>query len=244
AVIPGARVLRTAGTPDLVVVRPHHVAAGLAAGPARQVEQVDRGTRFTVGGVDQAADDDAAGLVEHGRERRAARVRRQAAVGLEAVGEVAVDAAQDPVLLGAQRAPHVPAIGVEVAEPAEHARPVDIAAPVLGDVGAGGRRQALELAAGDEVDHAADGVGAVDGGRAVAQHLDAVDRGERNRVQVHHLAGKAVRGDAAPVEQYQRRIRALPAQVGPGHAVVAAGVGRRDAAVGGQAVRAVAGDVE
>src|SRR3546814_4489438 len=63
-------------------------------------------------------------------------------------------------------------------------------------------------------------------------------------VQVHHLAGKAVGGDTATIEQHQRRIGALPAQVGPGHAVVAARVGRRDAAVGGQAVRAVAGDVE
>src|SRR3546814_16828587 len=100
--------------------------------------------------------------------------------------------------------------------------------------------RSLELRAGDEVDHATDGVGAVDGGRTVAQHLDAIDRGKRNGVQVIHLAGKDVGGDTATLEQHQRRIGDLPAQVGPGHAVVAAIDGRRDAAVGGTAVPAVA----
>src|SRR3546814_12799806 len=92
-----------------------------------------------------------------------------ATVGLEAVGEIAIDAAQDPVLLDAQRTPYVPAIAVEVAEAAKHAGPVDVAAPFLGDVRTGSHRQALELRAGAEVDHATDGVGAVAGGRTVAR---------------------------------------------------------------------------
>src|SRR3546814_8407738 len=119
---------------DLVIVRPHQVAAGFAAEPARRVEDVDCAAQLPVGRIDQAADDDAAVLVEHGCERRAARVGRQATVGLEAVGEIAIDAAQDPVLLDAQRTPYVPAIAVEVAEAAKHAGPVDVAAPFLGDV--------------------------------------------------------------------------------------------------------------
>src|SRR3546814_14188531 len=77
AVIPCARVLRTTGAPDLVIVRPHQVAAGFAAEPARQVEDVDCAAQLPVGRIDQAADDDAAVLVEHGCERRAARVRSE-----------------------------------------------------------------------------------------------------------------------------------------------------------------------
>src|SRR3546814_1016956 len=80
-------------------------------------------------------------------------------------------AAQDPVLLDAQRTPYVPAIAVEVAEAAKHAGPVDVAAPFLGDVRTGSHRQALELRAGDEVDHATDGVGAVDGGQIGRAHV-------------------------------------------------------------------------
>src|SRR3546814_16407528 len=130
-----------------------------------------------------------------------------------------MDAAQDPVLLDAQRTPYVPAIAVEVAEAAKHAGPVDVAAPFLGDVRTGSHRQALELRAGDEVDHATDGVGAVDGGRTVAQHLDAIDRGKRNGVQVHHRAGTAGGGHTAPLEHTQRHSGALPATGGPGHTV-------------------------
>src|SRR3546814_4199790 len=114
AVIPCARVLRTTGAPDLVIVRPHQVAAGFAAEPARQVEDVDCAAQPPVGRIDQAADDDAAVLVEHGCERRAARVGRQATVGLEAVGELAIDAATAPVLLDAKHTPYVPANPVEI----------------------------------------------------------------------------------------------------------------------------------
>src|SRR3546814_1200760 len=149
----------------------------------------------------QAADDDAAVLVEHGCERRAARVGRQATVGLEAVGEIAIDAAQDPVLLDAQRTPYVPAIAVEVAEAAKHAGPVDVAAPFLGDVRTASHRPALELRAGDAVDHPTDGVGAVDGGRTVAQHPAAIDSGPRNGGAVHPLAGKAGGGTRAHSNQ-------------------------------------------
>src|SRR5690606_6938558 len=39
---------------------------------------------------------------------------------------------------------------------------------------------AFEVAAGDDVDHAGDGVGAVDGGRAVLQDFDALDGGHRH----------------------------------------------------------------
>src|SRR5690606_7840874 len=49
-----------------------------------------------------------------------------------------------------------------------------VALVVGADVGIG--LGALEVAAGDDVAHAGDGVGAVDRGGAVLQHLDALDR--------------------------------------------------------------------
>src|SRR3546814_13849330 len=112
------------------------------------LEDVDCAAQPPVGRIDQAADDDAAVLVEHGCERRAARVGRQATVGLEAVGEIAIDAAQDPVLLDAQRTPYVPAIAVEVAEAAKHAGPGAVAAPFLGDGRTGRPRTAPGLTIG------------------------------------------------------------------------------------------------
>ena len=73
----------------------------------------------------------------------------------------------------------------------------------------------------DEIDNAADGIGAVDCGRPFLEHLDTVDRGERDLIDVDGRALKPVRGNPAAVEQDERRARALPAQIGKGRAVVA-----------------------
>ncbi len=126
----------------------------------------------------------------------------------------------------------------------QHAGAVDVAAAFLGDIDEGRCLRALVIAAGDEVDDAADGVGAVDGRCTIAEDFDAFDRGERDGVQVHRATLQAVGGDAAAVQQHERRIGALAAQVGAGHAVVAALVLVDDARVARQVVRAIAGDVE
>ena len=72
----------------------------------------------------------------------------------------------------------------------------------------------------DEVDDATNGVRAVEGGRAVPQYLDAVDRGQRNRTQVHRAFNARDRtvGQAAAIQQHQRlvggRLYAQTAQIG------------------------------
>ena len=229
-----------------MVVRPHQVAAGFAACAAGQVEQVDRGHHRAIAWIGQP-DANQVGVcrtVEHGRERRPARVRRQPAFGLEGVGEIAVGAAQDLVLLEAERAERVPAVLIDVAATEQQAGAVDVAAAGFGRIHEGRYLRTLEIALGDEVDHAADGIGAVDRRCAVAQHLDPVDRREGNRIQVDRPPLQTVRGDAAPVQQHQRGVGALPAQVRAGHAVVAALLLVDDAGIAGQVVRTVAGDVQ
>src|SRR5690606_30542444 len=55
-------------------------------------------------------------------------------------------------------------------------------------------------AAGDDVDHAGDGVGAVDGRGAVLQHLDAVHQRQRDGVEVHRGAHAGARGLVHPAD--------------------------------------------
>ncbi len=68
----------------------------------------------------------------------------------------------------------------------------------------------------DEVDDPRNRVGAIDRGRAVLQYLDALDRCQRNAVDVdgHRIAGlaDAVWSDAAAVQQHQRALRPETAQ--------------------------------
>ena len=67
-----------------------------------------------------------------------------------------------------------------------------------------------------DVDHAADGVGAVDRRGAVLQHLDAVQDADRDGVEVDEAAlavvGQGVRRGARPVDQHQRRVDGQAAQ--------------------------------
>ncbi len=113
-------------------------------------------------------------------------------------------------------AQHIEAVGVERAESGRQVDPLFVAAGQartnhFGADGGGGHG-----ALGNEVDHAADGVGPVNGGGAIAQHFHPVERADRNHVQVH--AGAVIRmvGQAPSVEQHQRLVAAQPAQVGAG----------------------------
>ena len=249
-VVPGAGVLGAQRVPGAVGVGTHVRSGGLAALGARQVVDVDRGEAGGIAGLEhaalqQAGRTHAAGAeAEHRRKRGAAGIRRQPAIRLEGVREIAVVAAQDGVALDAQRAEGIPAILVEVAVAEQQAAAVDVTTAFLGHVDEAGDLCALVVALGDEVDHAADRVGAVDRRCAVAQHLDALDRGERDGVEVDRAALQAMGGDAAPVEQHQRGVGALAAEVGARHAVVAAQGVLHDAGVAGEVVGPVAGDVE
>jgi len=235
--VPGAAELvggrRGGGVPQLLGVRGHARLRG-AARAARQVQDVGAGDGRAV--VDRRGD---RGREEDGGERRAARVGGQAALGLEAVDEVALRAVQALVVRHGQHGHDVEAVLVDVAQAAGHRAAVDVAAAVLRHVGEAADGQAGVVLAQDEVDDAADGVGAVGRRGAVLEHLDALDGGHRDLVQVDDAAVEAVCRDAASVQQDQRRVGALQAQVGGGRAVVAAGLARDHVRVGGQVVQAV-----
>ena len=174
--------------------------------------------------------------VEDRRLRSAAGVDRQAAVRLVAVDEIALRPAQQAVPAVRNRAHHIDPVRIEIAEP-DHARqPVDVAAALLGDVRQAGHADALEVLFGDVVDHPADRIGAVNRRSPVLEHFDPVDRGERDLVDVNCAARETVRRDPPPVEQDQRRGRALPAQVGRRHPVGAALRAAGDVGVGRQVV--------
>jgi hypothetical protein len=70
----------------------------------------------------------------------------------------------------------------------------------------------LEILSQDKVDDAGDRIAAVDRGGAVFQNLDALDRGQGNGVEVAAKGREGVVGDAATVEQNERRLIAQPAQ--------------------------------
>ncbi len=92
----------------------------------------------------------------------------------------------------------------------------------------GHRAPQSQLAAGvgtgdPVVDHASGGVGSVDGGGAVTQHLDALDQGAGHGVDVHREGRHAVLGHrdrvrrhAAAVEERERAARADAAQIDGG----------------------------
>ena len=74
---------------------------------------------------------------------------------------------------------HAEGVEAVLGEVAEAERGVDaILVLALGLAGAAADLEAAEVLAQDDVDHARDGVRAVDRGGAVLQHLDALDRAE------------------------------------------------------------------
>ena len=98
--------------------------------------------------------------------------------------------------------------------------------------------EAFEVGAGDEVDDASDGVGAIEGGAAVLEHFDAVDHVDGDLVDidkavavVEFLAGV---GHAFAVEHHQCGSWPEAAQCDVGQA--AAGAGGESAGIGGGGV--------
>ncbi len=150
-----------------------------------------------------------------------------------------VETASRYVILGKRTIIGVQILLLVVVEDAHHVKAVFFQiteAPagthVLGRTAAtGGRRLATEGQAaigqgffGDEVDHTTDGVGAVQRRGTVTQHFHAVDRSERDHVQVNGAAvgrthtGQRIVGQTSAVEQHQRLVRTDAAHVGEGGA--------------------------
>ncbi|MCY1172609.1 hypothetical protein D9M73_127470 [compost metagenome] len=174
--------------------------------------------------------------VDDRRKRRAARIDAKPAVMLEGVDEAARMRFERGNPAIADRPHHVEALLVQIAKTGDCRQAVDWRVAFFGYVGEGGRAEAAIILLGDEVDDAADRVGAVDCRCAVLQHFDAVERGKRDLIDVDGRAGRSLRRDPAPVEQDQGRRRALSAQIGEGRAVIAAPFGGHDVGVAGEVV--------
>src|SRR5258708_7552590 len=94
------------------------------------------------------------------------------------------------------------------------------AARMLGEVGVSGSLSPLVVLAQDEVDDAADRIAAVDGGRAVLQHLDALDGCDRAVIDVDGgaVGEGSARAHAPAVDQHQGPLGAQAPQRNAGDA--------------------------
>ena len=234
----GGRVVELAG------------AAGAGAGGVEQVGAGDAVTRHrgAEGGVLQAGGRGEAGAGGEvvGEHRRARDVVPVVAVaGEHDVARVVRGAGHDAALLAraADQEAHFLAVAAGLGRTAHADREL----------------HAFIVATGDDVDHAAQGVGTVDRRGAVREHFDALDRGHRDGVEVLAFAQHRGVRHAAAIEQDQGALgtdaaqadlrRAAAGAAGGGlvgtervEAGVAQVVGHRDVAAGHDFLAADHGD--
>src|SRR5688572_6869018 len=163
------------------------------------------------------------------RREGVARRRVVQVLGEDAAArEVALAAAQPVVLAVIERDGGVEALLGEIAEAEQGVGAPAATAGLLGDCAVDRGFAADVVLAQDEVDHAGDRIGAVDRGGAFLQHLDALDRRDRDVVDVDGRAvGQSPAGsDALAVDQDQGALRAQAAQRYAGNAA-SARAGRR-----------------
>src|SRR5688572_23134098 len=204
---------------DLLLGDDVHPLCGRGVEPAAlaQIRVVDAGEAIGEGrGPDVARGDMA--------RERVARDANQTLIDVDAaVREVAVDAVERLVLAVVGVEEDVVLVLCEVAE-ADGTRRVPLLAATAarGRAVVHGRFRAAEILSQDEVDDAADGVASVDGRRAVLQYLHALDRRERNRVEVDAVDPLQLTrrgGYPLAVDQDQRVLSAEAAQARGGNAV-------------------------
>ena len=218
-VVRRVRVVGHPGIPDVVVP-----AGRLEVVPRQRANRSQRGSRHRTGAV---------GSLVRKREP-ALRPRRGVA-------------ARDPLPIRVRRRVEVVAVGdlrplarsgeglllVLQGRREEHAafvtggtgRGVDVVglrvAIRLRDAGVAADLGAVVALAEDDVDHSGDGVRSIDRRGAVLQHLDALDRGVGDGVQVgRRVCARAARNHAAAVDEHQRAGRAEAAECDADRAVV------------------------
>ncbi len=86
-----------------------------------------------------------------------------------------------------------------------------VALVILPDIGIG--LGAVEIAAQNDVDHAGDGVGAVQNRSAILEHVNAFHSSGRDRGEVHRTAQAGPAHPTSPIHQHQRALRAKVAQI-------------------------------
>ncbi len=165
-----------------------------------------------------------------------------AAAGLVAVdaalGQVAFVLVQAFAVIALQAEEDVVAIGIQVTEAADELQVLLVQAALVGAAEAAADLGTFEVLPGDDVDHAGHGIGTVHGRGTVLEHFDALDRHQRQRVEVDEGVGQAtgreaVVGQAAAVEQHQRVLLREPAQADAGRAGRPAVVGGFVAGIAG-----------
>ena len=231
-----------------------HIVIGAGVDAARAVRQVDIGRRRAARHrqVDQAVRDRLSVDREADLLQMVALGRRQADIGRAGVAREQVTEAlfdlqvgNEAALRGIERigalevghGKDIVAIAFEHALAGAEAGGALAGAAFIGRADIHVRFQPLEILARDEVDDAADRIGAVQRRGAVEQHFDAFERGGRDVVQVDAavVAGRGEVGHAPAIEQHQCGRGADAAQVGAVEApLVAADV---DAGAVGQAIR-------
>ena len=101
-----------------------------------------------------------------------------------AVYKAAVRTVQGFANASADGGQNVKAVFVQVAITTRRGQTVNRAAACFGHVREGVQREALEICFGDEVHNTANGIGSVNGRRAVFQDFDALKRSHRNLVHI------------------------------------------------------------
>uniref|UniRef100_A0A0N4ZJK5 Efflux RND transporter permease subunit n=1 Tax=Parastrongyloides trichosuri TaxID=131310 RepID=A0A0N4ZJK5_PARTI len=198
----------------------HAIGDGRVRTPTveRGRRRTDRADAGRVAGADRV---DGRAVRTGTRDRVALRLARhrvdvvfavQEAVRL-ATREFTVAQGQFIALIALDRTGGAPAVATSAGRQREAAR----AARAVGfqrQVALGFKGQAFEVLAGDDVDHAGDGVRAIQRRGAVAQHFDAVDHRRRQNVQVSRADRTARTGgrDATTVQQHQGAARPQAAQ--------------------------------
>ena len=201
---------------ELARLRDVVVVLGVVECADRGVRRRQRIRRTAAAGVAGVAGHAKVGK-EVGGEGRAADLVHAALRPHAGAREGAFGGAQGALLVVVEHAEHADAVAPQVAPAARQVDALLVAAALApGLVALVGEGAALDRALGDEVDDAADGVGAVDGRGAVAQHLDPFQRRHRDDVQVDRVGEVGVVGQAPAVQQHQGLVAAQAAQVGHG----------------------------
>ncbi|MCW0463657.1 hypothetical protein NB705_000730 [Xanthomonas sacchari] len=203
------------------------VAAGAAAGAVvtRRARTAVRGQVLLGAGVGVDEDETP---VRGGRAAEAQAGAGNRIQRLRAVARV------DRILLGVAGAEEQAGALGAVAPGQVHALAGAVALVVLAVVQ--GDLAAFEIAPGDDVDHAGDGIGAVQRGGAVFQHLDAFDDGQRDGVEIGgraHARGGGLVDPAHAVDQHQHALGAEMAQVDLRRTRADAAAVRREAEIAG-----------
>ena len=140
---------------------------------------------------------------------------RGAVAGVDAVGAQEGEIGAEPAALATQAQPGA-GFAQAVAAGADHCP----------------RLQATVFAAGEDLDHAADGIGAVQARMRAAHDLDPLDQLHRQILQRRQAGGG--RADPHPVHQHQQLVGSGAAQEQRGLLAQAAHVGQVDAGAAGQ----------